>query len=275
MASLPPAALAFDSIAAGFDRRFGTWASVAAQRRAVRSALAGAFPAGARLLEVGGGTGEDAQWLLERGRRVMLTDASPAMVEVAAGKLAGLAGAETAILPAERMEGFAAERAASGAPPFDGAYSNFAALNCVTDLSPFARGLAQLVRPGGSAMLVVFGVACPGEMITELLLGRPRNMVRRFARGDVAARLSRRSFTVRYHRQADLADALAPWFEPRNRVGIGVFVPPSAAEPWISRHPRLLAGLERLDSLLAHPLAVFGDHILYRFVRTDAVAPGL
>jgi hypothetical protein len=50
-------------------------------------------------------------------------------------------------------------------------------------------------------------------------------------------------------------------------MGVGVFVPPSAAEPWISRHPRLLSVLERLDSRLSAPLAALGDHVLYRFVR--------
>lgn len=54
------------------------------------------------------------------------------------------------------------------------------------------------------------------------------------------------------------------------RQGIGVFVPPSAAEPWISCHPRFLAMLEALDRLVGRPLAGFADHILYEFVRTEA-----
>ena len=53
---------------------------------------------------------------------------------------------------------------------------------------------------------------------------------------------------------------------------IGLFVPPSAAEPWISRHPRLLGLLEALDRGLSRPLAMLGDHVLYRFVRTEEVS---
>ena len=267
---LPPAAFAFDAIAEGFDERFGPWLSVSAQRRVVRTALQRAFPPGTHLLEIGGGTGEDAAWLLERDRRVLMTDVSPAMVRVASAKLAGYAGAQTAVVAAEALEGLADERQASGLPRLDGAYSNFAALNCVSDLRPFARGLARLVKPGATTMLVLFGAACPGEIIVEALRGRPAAMVRRFHRGDAPARLGGQSFTVRYHRRRDLTRALAPWFQPEGRQGVGVFVPPSAAEPWISRRPRLLAALERLDHALAGPLAVFGDHILYRFVRTDA-----
>src|SRR5215218_6840603 len=244
------------------------------KRRAVRRELLRAFPAGASVLEVGGGTGEDAAWLADRGRRVLLTDVSPAMVAVAGPKLAGRAAPSTAeVWPAEEMEALAAERAAAGAPLFDGAFSNFAALNCVPELRPVARGLARLLRPGAPALLVLFGPFPPGEVVVELVRRNPRAAVRRLARGEVAARLGGRHFTVRYHRPREVARAFAPWFRPRRTRGIGVFVPPSAAEPWISRHPRLVAALEALDRAAAAPLARLGDHLLFHLERTDAPPP--
>ena len=87
MFALGPAARAFNNVAPIFDARFGEWQSVAAQRRAVRSALLEAFPIGGALLELGGGTGEDAAWLAARGFNICLTDAAPAMVERARAKL--------------------------------------------------------------------------------------------------------------------------------------------------------------------------------------------
>jgi ubiquinone/menaquinone biosynthesis C-methylase UbiE len=263
------AARAFDAIAERFDERFTPWLSVAAQRRAVRGALEEAFPPGARLLEIGGGTGEDALWLLQRGRQVLLTDASPLMVRIAGAKFAGLSGGSAEVCAAENLDDLADRTPA----PFDGAFSNFAALNCVEDLGPFARGLARLLRPGAPALLVIFGRACPGEWLTETLRGRPKNAFRRLAAGDQPARLGGREFTVRYHRRRDLERLMGPWFRPAGRQGVGVFVPPSAAEPWISDHPRLLGALETLDRGLAGPLAGLGDHILYRFVRTEAQVP--
>lgn len=272
--ALPPAAAAFDAVAPAFDARFGAWRSVAAQRRAVRRELLRAFPTGASVLELGGGTGEDAAFLADRGRRVLLTDASPSMVSIAARKLAGRAAPASAeICAAEAMEALAAARRAAGEPPFDGAFSNFAALNCVGDLRPVARGLAGLLRAWAPALLVVFGTLPPGELAVELLRRNPRAAVRRLARGDVDARLGGRSFTVRYHRRADVVRAFAPWFRLRTTRGIGVFVPPSAAEPWISRHPRLLAALEAMDRAAAAPLAALGDHVLYHLERTGAPAP--
>jgi hypothetical protein len=262
--ALPPAALAFDSIADGFDARFTPWRSVGAQRRAVRKALADAFPVGASLIEIGGGTGEDALWLAERGRLVLMTDPAPAMVAAAAAKFGERPELRAEIVAAENLEGLATRREVAAESLFEGAWSNFAGLNCVDDLPGFARGLARLTRPGAPVLLVLFGTCCPGEMIVEAVRGRPRNMFRRFAR---------HAFTVRYHRTAALRRAMRPWFEPTGKRGIGVFVPPSAAEPWISRHPRLLDALERLDRHVAAPLAPLGDHVLHRFVRTDSDGP--
>ena len=215
------------------------------------------------MIEIGGGTGDDALWLANQGREVLLTDASPAMVAAASAK-----GLRAKVAAAEEFGRLAGEL--SGEPLFDGAYSVFAPLNCVADLNPFAEGIARLLRTGSSLMLVVFGTFCPGEMIVETLRGRPRNALRRLSLGDVPARLNGRQFSVRYHRQADLERMLSPWFRSEGRRGIGIFVPPSAAEPWISNHPHLLSILEQLDRLAARPLSIFGDHVLYRFERMPA-----
>jgi hypothetical protein len=86
----------------------------------------------------------------------------------------------------------------------------------------------------------------------------------------VPASLSKREFQIVYHRRAALLRTFAPWFALEKRLGIGITVPPSAAEPWISSQPRLLAAMEALDRLLGRPLAMMGDHVLYQFRRTTA-----
>jgi len=66
--------------------------------------------------------------------------------------------------------------------------------------------------------------------------------------------------------------AMSPWFQLRRRIGIGVFVPPSAAEPWISEHPALVRTLEAMDRVASRALAPLGDHVLYWFERTSTPA---
>ncbi|MEX0691722.1 MAG: class I SAM-dependent methyltransferase [Gemmatimonadales bacterium] len=266
----PAAVQAFDHMAPVFDERFGLWRSVAAQRRAVRRALLRTFPPGAYVLELGGGTGEDALALAAAGRRVLLTDGSPAMCDRARAKVAN-ARAEDAVTvrqaTLETFESFAGALAAED-QRFDGAFSNFAALNCVADIGPVARGLARLLPRGARALLVVFGPCAPGDMLVELVRGRPRNLLRRLARGPVPARIGGHAFTVRYPGPRRLAARFAPWFRLRAIHGIGICVPPSGAEPWISGHARLLGMLEVLDRVLTRPLALLGDHILLNLERT-------
>lgn len=261
------AALAFDSVAQVFDERFGAWASVAAQRRAVRAALLQALPPGGRILELGGGTGEDAAFLAARGYNLLLTDPSPAMVSRAEAKLRPL-GARAEVVAAEDLDGFASRYLTQDGAPFDGVFSNFAPLNCVVDLRPVARSLARLLKPGAPALLVLFGTLCPGEVVTELLRKRPRQTLRRCKRGEVPAHLAGHEFNIVYHRGTSLRRAFQPWFALEKRIGIGIAVPPSAAEPWISAHRRLLTAMESVDRILSRPLAVLGDHVLYQFRRT-------
>jgi SAM-dependent methyltransferase len=211
MLPLGATASAFDSIAADFDARFGAWSSVTAQRRAVRAELIRAFPAQGRILELGGGTGEDAAFLASHGFQLLLTDPSPSMIALAGTKLAPF-GSDAVRLAAEEIEEFACRYLSSGGEQFDGTFSNFAPLNCVHDLKPVARGLAKLLKPGASAMLVLFGTFCPGEMVTEALRGRLRFAFRRWKQGQIPARLAHREFHVVYHRHDALKRAFAPWF---------------------------------------------------------------
>lgn len=275
-----PAVAAFDAVADRFDARFGEWRSVAAQRAAVRRYLLRVFAPGSHLLELAGGTAEDALFMAARDRSVLLTDGAPAMMARARAKIhaAGLTHrVQTRELLLENLEAFAHDRAlqaASGAPArLDGAYSNFAGLNCVADLRPVARGLAALLPSGAAAVLVVFGPLPPGEVLVQLMRGDVRAAFRRLRARRAPARLGGHEFEVAYPSPRAVADAFAPYFRLHRTRGIGVFVPPSAAEPFVSRMPRLLHALERADALAAAPLARLGDHVLLHFVRTSAPAP--
>jgi hypothetical protein len=57
--------------------------------------------------------------------------------------------------------------------------------------------------------------------------------------------------------------------------GVGIFVPPSAAEPWISRFPRIVSFLAGADRIASAPLALLADHVLLHIERTAESAPEL
>src|ERR1700724_3737375 len=77
------AAAAFDGVADSYDEVF-TYSTIGrAQRRTVWDKLLAAFPPESRILELNCGTGEDARYLVQRGRSVGACDASHSMIEVA------------------------------------------------------------------------------------------------------------------------------------------------------------------------------------------------
>src|ERR1700688_4355612 len=77
------AATAFDGVADSYDEVF-TYSTIGrAQRRTVWDKLLVAFPPGRHILELNCGTGEDARYLVQRGRSVVACDASRSMIQVA------------------------------------------------------------------------------------------------------------------------------------------------------------------------------------------------
>jgi hypothetical protein len=145
---------------------------------------------------------------------------------------------------------------------FDGAISNFGALNCVRNLEHTAAALAKLIRPGGRLALCFLGRVCVWEIGYYLFRGSPRKAFRR-VNGRSESRLSKDVF---YYSGSSIVSNFAPYFRLRRRLGIGLCVPPSYVGPL---HERLLTRLSAADRRLAHQPILRGlsDHSLYIFER--------
>jgi ubiquinone/menaquinone biosynthesis C-methylase UbiE len=267
-AALPqPFSVPFDGVAARYDETFTSSIIGRAQRAAVWKELAKAFHPGDRVLEIGCGTGVDACCLAERGVEVLACDPSSHMIEVASRRTRQRgfeALVRTCVLRAEDISGLSADVS------FDGAFSNFGALNCVKDLRIAAKGIARLVRPGGTALLCWMGPYCLWETLFYLAQGNTRKAFRRFRREGVSARLTETAFVhVHYPSVRTLAKTFAPEFRVQSVQGIGVAVPPSYLESWARRHPRLMGLSEQFDSWFGRwpGLRSMGDHVLVQLER--------
>jgi SAM-dependent methyltransferase len=258
---LTAAAAPFDALAAHYDAEFTVTPLGQRLRRAVWRHLDAAFPEGSCVLDLGCGTGEDAVHLAARGISVHALDASPAMTDAALAK-----AAREGVAARVRVETRPIE-ALNGLPdrPFDGAYSNFGALNCVADLGGVARSLAPLLRPGAPLVVVLMGRSVPWEWAWHLTHGAPRTAFRRYSRRGVPWR----GLTVFYPTTRAVRKALAPGFDLRGMRAIGALLPPTYAGGWAGRHPRLFEALDRTERRLeaVWPLPLLADHILFRFER--------
>jgi ubiquinone/menaquinone biosynthesis C-methylase UbiE len=257
----------FDAVAERYDETFTASKIGRAQRGSVWRELEKAFHPGDRVLEIGCGTGVDACFLAERGVTVVACDRSPQMIAVAARRIKA-SGKDSSVYP----QLLAAEDLASlrHGNLFDGAFSNFGALNCVEDLHQLVRNLAMLVKPGGTALLCWMGHCCLWEITWYLAQGNPGKAFRRFRRGGVTARLAEgATVRVQYPSIRSLAGTFAPQFRLVSFVGIGVSVPPSYVETWANRFPRFFDLSVRADSFLGRCPGIrgFADHILLEFRR--------
>jgi SAM-dependent methyltransferase len=261
----------FDAVADHYDELFTESRIGQAQRASVWTELKKAFAPGDRVLEIGCGTGVDACFLGSRGVRVVACDSSPRMLAAAARRVRETGNSELVLphlLGAEDIIDLREEC------PFDGAFSNFGALNCVKDLRRLASDLGQVLHPGASVLLCLMGPCCVWEVIWYLAHGNPRKAFRRFHREGVAARLADGAVVhVFYPSVGSLTHTFAPEFRLKSVKGIGISVPPSYLEPLVLRFPRAFALQKRIDSLLGECPGIrsLADHILLRFERTGCM----
>jgi len=237
----------FDRIADTYDAQWTTTPIGRAQRNLVWRDMDKLFHAGERILDIGCGTGEDAAHFSARGVQVYATDVSPAMVQVARER-----GITATVCDAEELGRI--DRS------FDGAISNFGALNCVGNLPAVAVSLAGLVRPGGRLAVCVLGRFCAWETLYYTLLCQWSKACRRWRH---SARY--REMTIHYPTAAEIRAAFAPDFELYRCTGIGLLVPPS----YVKLPAVLVYVLARIDRLLAHLplLRSMADHQLFLLVR--------
>jgi SAM-dependent methyltransferase len=264
----PVFAAGFDAVATRYDETFTSSKVGRAQRASVWRELAKTFRPGERILEIGCGTGVDACFLAERGVRVLACDSSSEMIRVATRRIQENGHqklVQPLLLPAEDIATLPTDAW------FDGAFSNFGALNCVADLRPLAWDLAQRLRPGGIALLCWMGSCCWWEMIWYLARGNGHKAFRRWNRNGATARIADgASVQVYYPPVRLLARTFAPQFRLTSFQGIGVAVPPSYTEQWVRRHPRWFDLFQRADSRIGRVpgIRALADHVLLRFERS-------
>ena len=251
---------AFDALAADYDRREAGNPIMQLMRARSLAVLESTFPRGARLLDVGCGTGTEAIRLAKQGRTVLAVDSSPQMLEVLCRRV-GEAEVQipTRLLRAGDLHTLVSEL---GEGSFDGAYSSFGALNTEPSLEPPLTALSHLVRPGGRIVLSVMNRWCIAEMASLLVGGRANQAVRR-TRSPLRVTVGSNVTEVWYPSWHRLRSALYPHFRPLHVQALTLLLLPYAW-PALSAHPRMYEVARRLDGALAsrRPFAWLGDHLL-------------
>jgi SAM-dependent methyltransferase len=248
--------MSFDALAPTYDTDFTHTPIGRYLRGRVHQRLFKHFQAGDHILEMGCGTGEDALYLAQHGIHITATDASQEMLAITREKTAHLNNVQVAFLDLQNLD-----HDPSGV--YDGAISNFGALNCLSDWQPLAAWLADHVRSDGMVGLGIMAPYCLWELLwhgvhldTEIALRRLRGS-------------TFNDIPIAYPRAQRITADFAPYFERVHLMPLGLFLPPSDIFGVIDKRPRLLNTLIKLENLLGQlaPLAPFADHYWIEFQR--------
>ena len=255
---------AFDSIAEEYDQLFTNSRVGRAQRDVVWECAATLFHSGGHILELNCGTGEDAIFLAERGIEVTACDASVLMIHHARSRQPhhGASQIHFHVIPSERINELPSPDL------FDGAFSNFSGLNCVSDLGVIARKLARRMKSGAPILLCLSTRYCVWEMLHYVFRGDSRRAFRRCG-GKSQVSIGPEKFPVYYPTLRSVAKSFHPFFRFRSATGVGVVVPPSYLEDWAAENPHLLGFCKAIDRLVRGlpGIRVLGDHMLLHLER--------
>jgi SAM-dependent methyltransferase len=203
----------------------------------------------ARVVDLGCGPGADAA-ILAPFAQVVGLDASPRMVTRARAR--GVDARVVDLGDPVALRGALTTPADSAG--WDGALSNFGALNCLADLRPLAAVLAATLPRRAPLVVVVMGRRCPAEDLALLRLGRrPRRRDGRVTVGEGAV-------PVRYLDARTVAAELAPSFRLEHHEALGLLDPPpdlGGVYAWTTRLEPRIAALPWLRDLGDHHLLVF------------------
>ena len=244
-----------------FDELYSRNTIINYKRSRVRAHLSAWLKPNSYILELNSGTGEDALYLANQGHCVHATDISTGMQQVLKQKVTAAGMDErvtTEICSFTHLQNLQAKG------PYDAIFSNFGGLNCTGDLDEVLDSLPALLKPGGTATLVII----PGFCLWETLLvfkGKFKTAFRRWFSGKGrTAHIEGQYFTCWYYNAGYVIEQTENDFDVLSIEGLCTIVPPSYMEGFAEKHPATYARLKKWEDRLkgTWPWKFIGDYYI-------------
>jgi SAM-dependent methyltransferase len=258
----------FDLAAGNYDRLVGANLLDRHLRVVSLGLLQRTFRSGDRILEIGCGTGLETLPLAKAGVEVVAIDISREMTKkleekarsVGLGRMVHVRN-----LGASQLDSVLSE---FGAGAFQGAFSDFGALNCEPDWRKTPYELYQLLERRGNLILGVWNRVCLMELLLYTLRLNPSRAFSRF-RSPVPLGMSRFGVPVFPITPTELHRQFSDYFTPQELIGLPVLIPPYDFARRLSQMQGLVFVLQALDRRLQSrfPFNHMGDHSLVRMTR--------
>lgn len=255
------AATAFSRQAALFDALYSGNTIVQYKRDRVREHMNRFLKSGSNILELNAGTGEDAIYFARQGHYVHATDISKGMQERLAEK----------VLSAQLTEKISREICSftqldqlKSKGPYDCIFSNFAGLNCTSELNKVLHSFSPLLNKDGVVTLVILPKFCLWETLL-LFKGKFKTAQRRFFSGKGRkAHIEGSFFQCWYYNPSYVIKHLKDNFDPIALEGLCTIVPPSYIENFAEKYPKLFTYLKQKENKLKRywPWRLVGDYYI-------------
>jgi ubiquinone/menaquinone biosynthesis C-methylase UbiE len=235
---------AFSNQSVVFDDLYSGNTIINYKRKRVRDHVLQYLKPGSSILELNSGTGEDALFFARKGFKVHATDISAGMQNELKRKAAS-AGLQYIIT--NELCSYTQLNKLENKGPYDLIFSNFAGLNCTGELGKVLHSFSPLLKPGGTATLVILPKFCLWETLL-IFKGKFKTAFRRFFSGKGRkAHVEGVHFKCWYYNPSYVVKQLKNDFDVLSIEGLCTIVPPSYIEGFAEKHPlayKFLTGLE-------------------------------
>jgi len=245
----------FSHIAPRYDLDFTHTSIGVKQRRQVYKVLLPFLSKKHSVLEVNGGTGEDAVFLASHCQTVLTTDISPEMVALAESKTRGLHNVSTDVLDLNDL-------ASLQEGDYSLIFSNFGGLNCLSpkEVGLFLKNACDLLSTNGMIIAVIMGRKTLWERLYFTLKRDGENKRRRRGSSPVESNVKGKMVKTWYYSPSEIKTLLPPSLRCVKIRPIGLLVPPSYLQTFFNQKKVFLNVLYFLDGLLGSTGSDYADH---------------
>jgi ubiquinone/menaquinone biosynthesis C-methylase UbiE len=255
------AAKAFTAQSGVFDEIYSGNTIINYKRDRVRAHVLQYLKPGAAILELNSGTGEDAVFFARQGLYVHATDISRGMQKQLRQKVAEQ---HLEDLVSNELCSFTQLDLLKNKGPFDHVFSNFAGLNCTGELDTVLLSLPALLKPGGTATLVILPKFCLWESLL-IFKGKFKTATRRwFSKKGTKAQVEGTHFTCWYYNPSYVTNTIKDQFDVLTVEGLCTLVPPSYIEGFTEKYPRVYSWLKKAEGRFKSnwPWRFIGDYYI-------------
>ena len=227
-------------------------------RDKVRKHVLNYWKPGERILELNAGTGLDAIFFAQQGLHVHATDNAPGMLAVLDQKVSNLklndriTSQQSSFLELDKIEG-----------SFNHIFSNFGGLNCTEKLQDVILSFSRILKPGGTATLVIMPPVCPWEILLALK-GNFKVAFRRLRKNGTSSHLEGVYFKSYYYTPSKVKKMFGPNYKLLSVKGLAAFVPPPYLEKFPVKYPSIFKALTSIEDTMAGvwPFYAWADHFI-------------